>query len=69
MEKELIYESKKSKLYRLDSSEWGKPALLKILNHEFPTPFEITQFYNEFERKKVAATTATLTRARRRAGR
>jgi len=49
MEKELIYESKKSKLYRLDSSEWGKPALLKILNHEFPTPFEITQFYNEFD--------------------
>lgn len=49
MEKEIIHESKKSKLYRLDSSEWGKPVLLKILNHEFPTPFEITQFYNEFD--------------------
>ena len=45
----LIFESKKSKLYRIDDSEWGKPVLLKILNYEFPTPQEINQFYNEYE--------------------
>ncbi|TVP48413.1 MAG: GAF domain-containing protein [Mongoliibacter sp.] len=46
---QLIYESKKSKIYFLEESEFDKPVLLKILNYEFPTPKDIEQFYNEFE--------------------
>ncbi|MDQ3073798.1 MAG: AAA family ATPase, partial [Bacteroidota bacterium] len=46
---QLIHESKKSKIYLLEDSEFGRPVLLKILNYEFPTPKEIAQFYNEFE--------------------
>ncbi|MFN4762967.1 adenylate/guanylate cyclase domain-containing protein [Gillisia sp. Q332] len=46
---QLIHESKKSKIYLLEDSEFGRPVLLKILNYEFPTPKEISQFYNEFE--------------------
>src|SRR5210317_70712 len=49
MSRTLIYESPKSKLYKLESSEWNTPVLLKILNIEFPTPNEISQFYNEFQ--------------------
>ena len=45
----LIYESKKSKLYLVEDSEWGKPVLMKILNYEFPTPIEINKFYNEYD--------------------
>jgi len=32
MVEKLIYESKKSKVYFQDESEFGKPVLLKILN-------------------------------------
>lgn len=49
MLEKLIYESKKSKIYFQDESEFGKPVLLKILNYEFPTPSEIAQFYNEHD--------------------
>jgi len=49
MTEKLIYESKKSKIYLLENSEFGHPVLLKSLNYEFPTPKDIAQFYNEFE--------------------
>ncbi len=49
MSRNLVFESTKSKLYRVDEPEWGKPVLLKILNYEFPTPEEINQFFNEFD--------------------
>ncbi|MEO7174894.1 MAG: protein kinase, partial [Saprospiraceae bacterium] len=45
----LIYESKKSKIYHLDESEWNCPVILKILNLEFPSPADIEQFNNEFD--------------------
>ncbi len=46
---ELIFENNKNKLYKLDENEWGKTVLLKVLNYEFPSPLDITQFYNEFD--------------------
>lgn len=49
MTEKLIYESKKSKIYYRNDSEWNKPVLLKMLNYEFPTPRDIAQFYNEFD--------------------
>ena len=49
MSEKLIYESKKSKIYLIENSEFGHPVLLKSLNYEFPTPKDIAQFYNEFE--------------------
>lgn len=49
MAEKLIYESKKSKIYLIENSEFGHPVLLKSLNYEFPTPKDIAQFYNEFE--------------------
>ncbi|MDX5340150.1 MAG: AAA family ATPase [Cyclobacteriaceae bacterium] len=49
MKETLLYESKKSKIYFLEESEWNHPVLLKVLNYEFPTPKDISQFYNEFE--------------------
>ena len=49
MAEQLIYESKKSKIYLVDDNEWGRPVIMKILNYEFPTPFEIAQFNNEFD--------------------
>lgn len=45
LEDEIIFESGKSILYRI---EQGK-TLLKVLNLEYPTPQEISKFYNEFE--------------------
>ncbi len=44
----LIYESSKSRIYLQEDSE-NKPVILKVLNLEYPTPFEIDQFYNEYE--------------------
>ncbi len=49
MAEQLIYESKKSKIYLMDENEWNRPVIMKILNYEFPTPVDIAQFYNEFE--------------------
>src|SRR5580698_121638 len=49
MIEKLIYESKKSKIYLRDESEWGIPVVMKILNYEFPTPHDIAQFENEYE--------------------
>jgi predicted ATPase/class 3 adenylate cyclase len=49
MVERLIYESKKSKIFYRDESEWNHPIVVKVLNYEFPTPSDISQFYNEFE--------------------
>lgn len=49
MAEQLIYESKKSKIYLVEDGEWDRPVVMKILNFEFPTPLEIAQFYNEFD--------------------
>ena len=49
MTEELLYESKRSKLFYLESSEWGEPVVKKVLNYDFPTPLEISHFYNEFD--------------------
>ncbi len=49
MADQLIYESKKSKIYFYEDSEWNKSVLLKLLNYEFPTPRDISQLYNEFD--------------------
>lgn len=49
MAEQLIYESKKSKIYRVDDNEWNRPVVMKILNFEFPTPNDIAQFYNEYD--------------------
>lgn len=47
MSETLIYESRKSKVYRAIDPEWDFPVVMKILNFEFPTPLDIAQFYNE----------------------
>jgi histidine kinase len=49
MEEKLIYESQKSKIYLVNESEWGQPVVMKILNYEFPSPLDISQFYNEYD--------------------
>jgi len=49
MAEQLIYESKKSKIYLVDDNEWNRPVVMKILNFEFPTPNDIAQFYNEYD--------------------
>jgi serine/threonine protein kinase len=49
MSEKLIYESKKSKIYLTDENEWGQPVIMKLLNYEFPTPLDISQFYNEYD--------------------
>ena len=49
MTETLIYESRNSQIYLLDSSEWGVPAIRKTLNNEYPSPSEIATFYNEFD--------------------
>jgi histidine kinase len=48
MSDRLIYESRKSKVfYRTDES--GAAFAVKVLNFEFPTPDDISQFHNEFD--------------------
>ncbi len=49
MKEQFIFENEKSKLYKSDENEWGKTVLLKVLNYEFPSPSDISQFYNEFD--------------------
>ncbi|MFN8277416.1 MAG: protein kinase [Chitinophagales bacterium] len=49
MSEKLIYESRKSKIYVRDDNEWGRPVVMKVLNYEFPTPNDITQFFNEYD--------------------
>ena len=49
MAEQLIYESKKSKIYLIDENEWNMPVAMKVLNFEFPTPGDIAQFYNEYD--------------------
>ena len=41
MAEQLIYESKKSKIYLIDENEWNMPVAMKVLNFEFPTPGDI----------------------------
>ena len=49
MTEKLIYESKKSKIFFCDDAESGNPVAKKVLNYEFPTPKDISRFYNEYE--------------------
>ena len=49
MKETLIYESKKSKIYYCENGQLEKPFAMKVLNYEFPTPQDISQFYNEYE--------------------
>ncbi len=44
----LIYESKKSKVFRRQDAS-GAVTAVKVLNYEFPTPVDIAQFHNEFD--------------------
>ena len=44
----LIYESKKSKVFRRQDGS-GAVTAVKVLNYEFPTPVDIAQFHNEFD--------------------
>ena len=45
----LVYESKKSKVFRRQQDGSGTVTAVKVLNHEFPTPADIAQFHNEFD--------------------
>src|SRR6185295_4261621 len=49
MTEKLIYESKKSKIFFCEETEWGKPVVMKVSNYEFATPKDLSQFYNEYE--------------------
>ena len=45
----LVYESKKSKIFRRQEDRSGAVTAVKVLNYEFPTPADIAQFHNEFD--------------------
>src|SRR6516162_10382264 len=45
----LVYESKKSKIFRRQEERSGAVTAVKVLNYEFPTPADIAQFHNEFD--------------------
>src|SRR5262249_32880818 len=45
----LVYESKKSKIFRRQDDRSGAVTAVKVLNYEFPTPADIAQFHNEFD--------------------
>jgi histidine kinase len=63
----LVYESKKSKVFRRQDGVSGKVSAVKVLNYEFPTPADIAQFHNEFEiinGLKLAGTRAALRKTR-----
>jgi len=45
----LVYESKKSKVFRRQEDGSGMVTAVKVLNYEFPTPADIAQFDNEFD--------------------
>src|SRR3984885_5856388 len=45
----LVYESKKSKVFRRQDDGSGTVTAVKVLNHEFPTPADIAQFHHEFD--------------------
>src|ERR1700724_417518 len=45
----LVYESKKSKVFRRQEDGSGMVTAVKVLNYEFPTPADIAQFHNEFD--------------------
>ena len=45
----LVYESKKTKVFRRQDDVSGMVTAVKALNYEFPTPADIAQFHNEFD--------------------
>jgi predicted ATPase/class 3 adenylate cyclase len=45
----LVYESKKSKVFRRQEDGSGTVTAVKVLNYDFPTPADIAQFHNEFD--------------------
>jgi serine/threonine protein kinase len=45
----LIYESKKSKVFRREAGVGGDVTAVKVINYEFPTPADIAQFHNEYD--------------------
>ena len=45
----LVYESKKTKVFRRQDDASGAIKAVKVLNYEFPTPADIAQFNNEFD--------------------
>jgi histidine kinase len=45
----LVYESKRSKVFRRQEDGSGAVTAVKVLNYEFPTPADIAQFHNEFD--------------------
>ena len=45
----LVYESKKSKVFRRQEDGSSMVTAVKVLNYEFPTPADIAQFHNEFD--------------------
>ena len=45
----LVYESKKSKVFRRQEDGSAAVTAVKVLNYEFPTPADIAQFHNEFD--------------------
>ena len=49
MQERLIYESQKSKVFHRKEKDSGKEFAVKVLNYEFPTPEDISQFFNEFD--------------------
>jgi histidine kinase len=49
MSDRLVYESKKSKVFRRQDDLTGTVTAVKVLNYEFPTPADIAQFHNEFD--------------------
>ncbi len=44
----LVYEGKKSKVFRREDGS-GTVTAVKVLNYEFPTPADIAQFHTEFD--------------------
>ena len=48
MNDRLVYESRKSKVFKRVGPD-GEPLAVKVLNYEFPTPEDIAQFHNEFD--------------------
>ena len=49
MAEKLIYESNNSQIVLIENEDWNTPVIRKTLNNEYPTPAEISRFYNEFD--------------------
>lgn len=46
--KDTVYESRQSRILRAVRNDDGKPVVLKILSHEYPTPERLARFRREF---------------------